>query len=393
MKTLAIRRFITSLASPLNRRLVLTAFIGAAAPSCSVPPTFQCGSWVFSGTPEFDSFPLSSAFTFTPSTCQSNCNVQVDAMIQMMLVYDFDSRTYLYAASADQDRADANGWTIDRINGEGEGWYGLLNDGKTFSSEWNTTGSNNTPNTPYDSPGGWPNSTFFYALDAAICFQSDTCANKILGYYFWSYTVDDNAKASKYIIAPAWQPLETEFQSAVAAWNSWAPASGTRRCSAQGYDGAAERGALPGVFELVGRPMLKVATIMKKLVAALVTSMLLSLCVAVAPRHGWAEDTSVKSVRAQLEAQQKAAAQTAQTYREKDNATLLKMLAEQSAAKKEPFNSLAFRELKGCRDVDPAALASIVRQTDNGNALLPLLLLRRLTVLMRLNRACEVRCC
>jgi hypothetical protein len=121
---------------------------------------------------------------------------------------------------------------------------------------------------------------------------------------------------------------------------------------------------------------------MKRLAAALSTSMLLGLCVALPARHSSAQDTSVSpvqdSVRAQLEAQQNAAAQTAQTYREKDNAALLKLLSEQSVAKKEPFNSLAFRELKGRRDVDPAALASIVRQTDNGDALLPLLLLRRL---------------
>jgi hypothetical protein len=70
--------------------------------------------------------------------------------------------------------------------------------------------------------------------------------------------------------------------------------------------------------------------------------------------------------------------QTAQAYRQMDNATLLNKLAEQSTAKREPFNSLAFRELKGRHDVDPAALVSLVRGIDNGNALLPLLLLRRL---------------
>jgi hypothetical protein len=82
--------------------------------------------------------------------------------------------------------------------------------------------------------------------------------------------------------------------------------------------------------------------------------------------------------KALLEEQQKAAAQTAQTYREMDNATLLKKLVEQSTAKREPFNSLAFRELTRRRDVDVASLASLVREMDNANAILPLLLLRRL---------------
>jgi hypothetical protein len=82
-------------------------------------------------------------------------------------------------------------------------------------------------------------------------------------------------------------------------------------------------------------------------------------------------------VKALLEEQQKAAAQTAQTYREMDNAALLKKLAEQSTAKREPFNSLAFRELTRRRDVDAVSLVALVREMGNANALLPLLLLRR----------------
>jgi hypothetical protein len=85
-----------------------------------------------------------------------------------------------------------------------------------------------------------------------------------------------------------------------------------------------------------------------------------------------------EAVRAQLAAHQNAAAQTAQAYRAMDNATLLTKLMAESMAKREAFNSPAYRELQGRRDVDAAALVSSVRQMDNGNALLPLLLLRKL---------------
>jgi hypothetical protein len=84
------------------------------------------------------------------------------------------------------------------------------------------------------------------------------------------------------------------------------------------------------------------------------------------------------AARTQLESLQKTAAQTAQTYKEMDNDALVKKLVEQSTARREPFNSLAYRELSGRKDVNADALASIVRDTNNGNALLPLLLLRKL---------------
>jgi hypothetical protein len=192
--------------------------------------TLECGTWAFSGTvhSQPDSFPLSSAFTFTPATCGKTCDCQTDAMIQITWVYDTVSRTNLYAGSGDAARADANGWNVDRIDGEGYGYYSLINDGVTFASFWNTTGSNGTPTTLFDAPGGWPNNTYFYALDVVACVKSSGCKNKILGYYFWSWSIDNSGNASKFIISPAWKNLDGEFQSALAAWNAWAPTSGAQ---------------------------------------------------------------------------------------------------------------------------------------------------------------------
>ena len=119
---------------------------------------------------------------------------------------------------------------------------------------------------------------------------------------------------------------------------------------------------------------------MKKLHACLLAAAVVGI--GLAEREGSAQDgapTASERDRAlaQLTTQQQEAARTAQTYHAMDNATLLKRLVEQSTAKQEPFNSLAFRELKGRPDVDPAVLVSLVREMENGNALLPLLLLRR----------------
>lgn len=82
--------------------------------------------------------------------------------------------------------------------------------------------------------------------------------------------------------------------------------------------------------------------------------------------------------KTQLESQMKEAAQTAQTYHAKDNATLLIKLAEESKNQRDYFNSLAYRELKTRTNVDTNALVALVKQTPNADGLLPLLLLRQL---------------
>jgi hypothetical protein len=98
-----------------------------------------------------------------------------------------------------------------------------------------------------------------------------------------------------------------------------------------------------------------------------------------------------ETARAQLESQQKIAAQTAETYHQMDNGALLQKLVEQSTAQKEPFNSLAYRELKTRKDVNPDSLVSLVRQMKNGNALLPLLLLRKFAREIYLGLPAELR--
>ena len=208
-------------AAILSVAAALVCLAGCAA-------TLECGSWAFSGTPQSnpDKFSMNSAFTFTPSACGKDCDCEEDVMTQMAWIYDINDRTYIYGGSQDAARTTANGWFIDRVDGSRYGFFGLNNDGVTFESYWNTPGSNGTPNTLYDIPAGLPNNTWFYAVDVATCFKSRTCNNRILGYYFWSWTIDNEGNASKFIIAPAWKDLDSEFQSALTAWNAWALKSG-----------------------------------------------------------------------------------------------------------------------------------------------------------------------
>nr|HEV8012051.1 hypothetical protein [Bradyrhizobium sp.] len=210
--------------------LLFVSFASLLLSGCAT--SLECGSWAFSGTPQ--SAPggglaslanVTSAFTFTPANCGKNCNCNTDAMIQMVSVYDTEEHMYLFDGTGDTNRADANNWTIDRVDGAGYGWYGLLNDGVTFYNFWNTPGSNGTANTLYDYPRQ-PNNIVFFAVDAAVCFKSESCQNRILGYYVWSWAVDNNGTARELFAGAAWTELETEFQNAIASWNKWAPNSG-----------------------------------------------------------------------------------------------------------------------------------------------------------------------
>jgi hypothetical protein len=156
-------------------------------------------------------------------------------MIQMVSVFDTSEGTYVYPTSSYQNRATTYGWSIDRVDGEGYGYYSLINNGATFFSGWNTPGANGTPNTLSDQPT-WYNNINFYAVDVAVCFNSRGCNNNILGYYVWSWTIDNNGNATQFITGPAWKDLDSEFQSALASWNTWAPTSGTEGGSSYADD-------------------------------------------------------------------------------------------------------------------------------------------------------------
>jgi hypothetical protein len=81
---------------------------------------------------------------------------------------------------------------------------------------------------------------------------------------------------------------------------------------------------------------------------------------------------------AQIDSLQKIVAHTSQRFHSYKNDTLIQILVAESSKQKEPFNSLAYRELVTRKDVSADTLAAIVRRLKDRNALLPLILLRNL---------------
>ena len=108
---------------------------------------------------------------------------------------------------------------------------------------------------------------------------------------------------------------------------------------------------------------------------------LLSVCGAVAGCAGKADSSGPltneqNTAKSRLESQMEQAARTKQTYHAMNNTELLQKLIEQSKARREPFNSPAYRELKERRDIDAKALVAMVKENNSAGGLLPLLLLR-----------------
>ena len=112
----------------------------------------------------------------------------------------------------------------------------------------------------------------------------------------------------------------------------------------------------------------------------IITSTLLCLGFIVALGQQQSEKLSPEQQAAKnrLDSAQKLVARTQAMYHSMDNTELLKRLGEQSRQQKEPFNSLAYRELRTRNNVDTKAIQAQIADLKNGDALLALLLLRRL---------------
>ena len=189
----------------------------------------ECGSWNFTGTPGDNSYTVTDAFTFTPANCGSNCNCDVNGIIQMVWVYDSENHTWIESANNEANasaKATAEHWMIDQFDSWGYAYYGLENDGVTFDPSWNNAGGNGVATILHDTPGGQGDNIFFLALDVAVCYNSRTCQNNILGSYFWSWQSDSTGTVTTLANVDGWTGIEAEFQLAVTQWNTnWVPLS------------------------------------------------------------------------------------------------------------------------------------------------------------------------
>lgn len=196
-------------------------------------PTQPCGTFSFSGSPNgMRGENISTSFAFNPSVCGSSCTTNTIAYIQIVRIIDRDTGEFLAPSSQQQDRivtgrpeAVYNGWAVDRIDGRVWGYYARDNDG-TFAS-YLTTGSNTTPAILGDGPSGWPDNSWFDAVDVPVCIDnSSSCVNNLLGYYYWLFIVESGGSTGSPIneIGVDWN--QTAVDLAIAQWNATAPGVG-----------------------------------------------------------------------------------------------------------------------------------------------------------------------
>lgn len=213
-----------------GRAVILGAGMALAALVSGCQPAVECGTWAFSDTPNGDKYTISDGFTFNPANCGKSCDCGVDCIIQMTWVYDAASGTYILDHSEESHgsvKATSDNWEIDQWDDWGYAYYGLQNNG-VFDPGYNNAGSNGVATVLQDTPGGYSTDTYFFAVDVAVCYNSKTCQNKILGSYFWSFTVDTSGNTTPFVNVVGWTGIESEFQDAVTVWNTkWVPFSTT----------------------------------------------------------------------------------------------------------------------------------------------------------------------
>jgi len=196
-------------------------------------PTHPCGTFTFSGSPDGNRGEIiSDSFAFDPSVCSSPCNCDHICFIQIVRIIDRDTGQFLAPSSQQQARivtgqssATLNGWAVDRIDGRVWGYYGRNNDG-TFAS-YLTTGNNTSPAVLGDEPSGWPDNSWFDAVDVPVCIDGlSVCLNNLLGYYYWLFIVDPGGTTGNPIneVGVDWNQQAVDL--AIAQWNNTAAGVG-----------------------------------------------------------------------------------------------------------------------------------------------------------------------
>ena len=211
---------------------VLLMILSVTLASCTT--INPCGTFALQGTANDSStsngITMNLSFDFVPGVCNTNCTTNTIAYIQMVRTYNLDDGTYSYISEEHEARAIAYGWYVDRLTNRVWGYYGRNNDG-TWASNL-TPGNNTTDAVLFDAPSR-PDSMrniWWQAVSASVSIDGGTnsCNNNLLGYYYWSWLVDDagHVTDNQIIKGVAWEDLHLTMDDAVAAWNTQAPGIG-----------------------------------------------------------------------------------------------------------------------------------------------------------------------
>lgn len=215
----------------LQKKLLAGCLLGLALTFSSCEKIDPCGTFTFTGEAsdgdDLNGLDMDISFAFDPELCASDCSADKICYIQIVRTYNFDDGTYSYISEEHEARAIDYGWYVDRLSGKAWGYYGRNDDG-TFAGTL-TPGDNDSPAILVDFPkrNDDTREIWWQAVSAPVSIDGgeNSCNNNFLGYYFWSWFVDeDGVVTNDHVIdGVAWENLHTTVDDAVAAWNTQAP--------------------------------------------------------------------------------------------------------------------------------------------------------------------------
>ena len=190
-----------------------------------------CGNFTFTGNTfsgAKNGLGMNLSFAFDPATCgKPACDAPKICYIQMVRTYDLDEGTFSYISEEHQARAIEYGWYVDRVLGKKWGYYGRNDDG-SFGGNL-SPGDNNTPAVLSDAPSRPSSMTgiWWQAVSAPVSIDAgnSSCNSNFLGYYYWSWIVNQDGTISNddIIQLVARENLHLTLDAAVSAWNTQAP--------------------------------------------------------------------------------------------------------------------------------------------------------------------------
>lgn len=190
-----------------------------------------CGNFTFTGNTfsgPSNGLNMNLRFDFNPATCgKPACDAPKICYIQMVRIYDLEEGTFSYISEEHQARSIAYGWYVDRLTGKKWGYYGRNDDG-TFAGNL-TPGNNTTAAILFDGPARPSSVTgiWWQAVSASVSIDggASSCNNNFLGYYYWSWIVNQDGSISddNIIQLVAREDLHLVMDNAVSAWNTQAP--------------------------------------------------------------------------------------------------------------------------------------------------------------------------
>lgn len=209
--------------SPWQLILVLLLIAGCTS-QCTAP----CGTVTFNDegvidTTSSNGWDMSLDFDFTPADCGVSCTCNKVVYVQVMRVVDHENGTYLYLNSEKEDRATAEGWHVDRLQGRIWGYYGR-NDNGSFASSI-TVGSETTTASLEDTPSRGESEPYigftWMAVTVPVCIDNATssCNEQLLGFHEWGWIVGDTGGVATFDWA-APKGFKDGVDDAIAEWNA-----------------------------------------------------------------------------------------------------------------------------------------------------------------------------